>query len=54
MASLEQGLQSFLRSLFFELAFFLRVKVPVPFCGLDLVEDGFQFYCGPYGRDSVH
>lgn len=48
MTSLEQGLQSFLRGLLFEFAFFLRAEVSVSFCGLDLVENSFQFHRGPY------
>jgi len=53
ITSLEQGLQSFLCGLFFEFALFLRAEVSVSFCGLDLVEDGFQFHSGSYGRDSA-
>ena len=53
MTSLEQGLQPFLCGLFFEFAFFLRAEASVSFCGLDLVEHGFQFHGRPYGRDSA-
>ena len=51
MTSLEQGLQSLFCSLFLEFTFFLGAEVSISFCGLYLVKDGFQFHCGPYGRD---
>ena len=46
---LEQGLQSFFCSLLFKFTFFLRTEISVSFCGLDLVENCFQFNRGPHG-----